>query len=59
MNNDNGERAEMYTTPPRIDLVVAADTADMAGANLLDNYELEDDVDNAQYSLSDKIKQNR
>jgi hypothetical protein len=55
MNNDNGERAEMYTTPPRIDLVVAADTADMAGANLLDNYELEDDVDNAQYSLSDKM----
>ena len=56
MDDYNGKREPVFLTPPqRIDLVVGADATGMAGANLLDNYDLEENLDDDQYTLSDKI----
>ena len=56
MDDDDEEREPVFLTPPsRIELRVGADATGMAGANLLDNYDLEENLDDDQYTLSDKI----
>ena len=56
MDDNNEEREPVFLTPPsRIELQVGADATGMTVANLLDNYDLEENLDNDQYTLSDKI----
>ena len=56
MDDNNEEREPVFLTPPsRIELRVGADATGMARANLLDNYDLEENLDDDQYTLSDKI----
>ena len=56
MDDNNEEREPVFLTPPpRIEVVVGADSKGMAGANLLDNYDLEENLDDDQYTLLDKI----
>ena len=58
-NNSNEEREPpvlLTPPPPRIELVVGADSTGMACANLLHkNYDLEENLDDDQYMLLDKI----